>query len=284
MKNFFSKRSRLYYLLAGCVFIFLLVWFFTCPWLMKRPKIVIYGDSRTQHDKHQKVVDAISKVNPRVVFHTGDLVEDGLKPEQWVIFNEITSDIRESAEFYPVLGNHENNSELYFENFNLPNNERWYTVQIEDIRFILLDSNTDITTDSDQYKWLKSELANTGRDVKFTVILLHQPLFTSQKNHKPKKSLKKSLVPLFEQYKVDVVFSGHSHYYERFLHNGIYYIISGGGGAPLYHFSNPDPESEFFAKKYHFCLLKPEENRLTIEAIDTDMNVIDKVRLASGSR
>ena len=71
--------------------------------------IVIYGDTRTNHAAHRKVVNAISKTKPKVIFHVGDLVENGLDPGQWVIFNDITSQLMQSAEFYPALGNHEVN-------------------------------------------------------------------------------------------------------------------------------------------------------------------------------
>lgn len=57
--------------------------------------IVIYGDTRTDHTTHQKVVNSIMKIKPSVVFHTGDLVEDGFNPSQWIIFNKTVS-IREN--------------------------------------------------------------------------------------------------------------------------------------------------------------------------------------------
>ena len=60
---------------------------------------IIYGDSRTNHEIHQKIIDEIIKLKPSVVFHTGDLVENGLIPDQWVIFNDIVSDLMEIAEF-----------------------------------------------------------------------------------------------------------------------------------------------------------------------------------------
>jgi len=42
------------------------------------------------------------------------------------------------------------------------------------------------------------------------------------------------LVPLFELYDVDMVFTGHDHNYEHGEVNGIHYVVTGGGGAPLY--------------------------------------------------
>jgi len=54
-----------------------------------------------------------------------------------------------------------------------------------------------------------------------------------------------ALVPLFEQYGVDMVFNGHDHHYERTCpiragqcssaqEGGVVYYVTGGGGAPLY--------------------------------------------------
>ena len=47
------------------------------------------------------------------------------------------------------------------------------------------------------------------------------------------KHVREKWVPLFEQYKVDVVISGHSHVYQRGRKNDVTYIISGGAGAEL---------------------------------------------------
>ena len=125
--------------------------------------IIIYGDTRTDHENHQIVVDAIVAENPKYVFHTGDLVDHGEIAEEWIIFNEITAELQSMAEFYPVLGNHEDNSQNYFDNFELPNNEIWYSVEIENLLFIILDSNIDITSGSEQYIWLENELKE-GKD------------------------------------------------------------------------------------------------------------------------
>jgi hypothetical protein len=73
-----------------------------------------------------------------------------------------------------------------------------------------------------------------------------------------------------------MVFSGHAHNYERFFYNKIYYIVTGGGGAPLYKRSHKAKYSELFAKVHHFCKLSISGNELTVTAIDIDSNVVDK--------
>ena len=183
----------------------------------------VYGTAQyipiTGHQTHQKIVDEIIKIKPSLVFHTGDLVEDGLIPAQWVTFNNIVSDLTNIAEFYPALGNHENDLQLYFDNFDLPHNERWYFVEKDILHFIVLDSNSDCSIGSEQYLWLKNDLQNINENIKFVIAIFHHPPFSIGPHDEDEKDLRQNIVPLFEQYGVDIVFSGHDHDYERSLYN-----------------------------------------------------------------
>ena len=244
--------------------------------------IIIYGDSRTSHAIHQKIVNRIMENNPSVVFHTGDLVNNGLNPEDWAMFNKITDGLRETAEFYPALGNHEENSPLFFKNFNLPNNGHWYSVDRQDAHFIILDSNSVLTTDSEQYRWLEDNLKSVDKKTKFVIVIFHHPIFSSTKSHADEKGLM-HIIPLFERYGVNMVFNGHAHNYERFYYNKIYYIVTGGGGAPLYGRSHRAKYSQLFAKVNHFCKLSLSGDQLTVTAIDIDSNVVDEFIVKSRS-
>jgi predicted MPP superfamily phosphohydrolase len=239
--------------------------------------IVIYGDTRTDHVAHRRVVDAIMKVRPTAVFHTGDLVEDGLNPNHWAIFNGIISPLIKTARFYPSLGNHENDSRLYFDNFDLPNNERWYSVEVDGIHFIVLDSNSDITKGSEQYQWLENDLRNIGREINFVIAIFHHPPFSTGPHADDQKGLRKSIVPLFEKYGVDMVFNGHTHAYERSLFNNIHYIVTGGGGAPLHDQVRTSSHNQVFIKAHHFCGLTVRDNLLTFSVFDIDLNLVDTV-------
>jgi acid phosphatase type 7 len=63
--------------------------------------------------------------------------------------------------------------------------------------------------------------------------------------------LDKIFTPLFEKYKVSVVFAGHMHNYQRRIDNGITYIVTGGGGAPLYDLQPGNVPAIASAKTYH---------------------------------
>jgi len=238
--------------------------------------IIIYGDSRTNHQTHQKIVNEIIKTKPAIVFHTGDLIEDGLNLTQWATFNQIVSGLMEIAEFYPALGNHENNSPLYFDNYELPNNERWYSVEKDNLHFIVLDSNSDCSIGSEQCLWLEDDLQNINENIKFIIAIFHHPSFSTGPHTEDEKGLRQSIVPLFEQYGVDIVFNGHDHDYEKSLYNNIYYIVTGGGGAPLYDQARTSLYSQKFIKVYHFCKLSLANDQLIIEVYDVDSNPIDQ--------
>ncbi|MFC1780300.1 metallophosphoesterase family protein [Patescibacteria group bacterium] len=237
--------------------------------------IVVYGDTRTGHDIHQLIVDNISKLEPIAIFHTGDLVNDGTIESEWDTFNEITSELLETTDFYPSLGNHEKNSDLYFENFDLPNNERWYSVDYNDIHFIILDSNISLSSESEQYTWLEADLLDTNRD-DFVVSIFHHPPFSTGPHKEDEMNLRESIVPLFEEYDVEIVFNGHDHNYERSFSNDIYYIVAGGGGAPLRDQERISDYSQKFLKSYNYCVLEMSENELNVSVYNEVNTLIDE--------
>ena len=245
--------------------------------------VVIYGDSRTGHAIHQRIVDDIIRTEPVAVFHTGDLVGDGANRADWDKFNEITAKLRETTKFYPALGNHDLPPQIFLENFDLPNNERWYSVEIDDIHFIVLDSNSSTSEGSEQYRWLETDLQNARDKARFVVAIFHHPPFSTGPHVEDEKGLRQTLVPLFEEYGVDIVFSGHDHDYERSLVNGIYYVVTGGGGAPLYDQARTSSWSQKFVKAYHFCTLSVNNNQLTTSVFDINLKVIDQFTVSAKS-
>jgi acid phosphatase type 7 len=245
----------------------------------KSRNFIVYGDTRTQHDIHQQIVDRILETSPDIIFHTGDLVENGLDAGEWEMFNGITSVLRSSAEMFPVAGNHEQESSYYYDNFNLPNNEKWYDVEYDNIHFIVLNSNLSLYTDSEQYMWLEDNLQNIKKNIKFTVVFFHHPLFSTGPHSADEMGVGDILIPLFERSGVDLVFSGHDHDYERSMFNDIYYIVSGGGGAPLYDQVSTSKYSQVFESKHHFCTLYLTNETLQMKVFDLDSILIDEIAI-----
>ncbi|MDH4157162.1 MAG: metallophosphoesterase [candidate division Zixibacteria bacterium] len=240
------------------------------------PTMVVYGDTRTNHTIHERVVAAITPVQPAAVFHTGDLVEDGYNPKDWLMFNSITAELLLTAEFFPALGNHEKQAQLYFDNFDLPNNEQWYSVDRHYVHFIILNTCVAIDAGSEQYRWLESDLAAIPDSIRFVAVAFHHPPYSTGRHGAEGAYLQETLVPLFEKYGVDIVFSGHDHDYERSFCGGTYYIVTGGGGASLYDQVYEHPCSQQYLKIHHFCKLSVVSDTLTVKVYDIDGRLADQ--------
>jgi len=125
--------------------------------------------------------------------------------------------------FYAALGNHDDPNQRFYPGFNM-GGQRYYTYKKGNVRFFALDSNY---MDTKQVEWLETELKNSGSDWK--IPYFHHPLYSSGM-HGSQVDLRKTLEPLFIKYRVDVVFAGHEHMYERIKpQQGITYFTNGGG-------------------------------------------------------
>jgi 3',5'-cyclic AMP phosphodiesterase CpdA len=234
---------------------------------------VIYGDSRSQHDAHRRVVAAIRQVKPDVVFHSGDLVNNGRSSADWRIFDQITGDLRREARFYPTLGNHEFDAREYFDRFALPGNGRWYAVDTPIAHFVVLDSGSRSGPDSEQRRWLESTLRRPR--LAPVIVLLHVGMFSTGP-HGGDPNLVRDLLPVLERGRVAAVFAGHDHDYERTVHGRMVHVVTGGGGGPLYDQAKRSPDSVKFVKAHHFCELTRQGPKVRVQVLTPELELLDE--------
>ena len=232
---------------------------------------VAFGDTRSNPVAHQQVVSSILSLAPDFVLHTGDFVSDGSDPAQWTTFYSIEHDLQSQVPFYGALGNHEGGDPCcYFDHFDWPNNERWYSFDHENVHVVALeiDSHAAYWAGSPQAQWLENDLAHTTQPWK--VVFFHIPPYSSGSEHGSDQQVRAALEPLFIRYGVDLVFNGHDHDYERSVANGITYIVTGGGGAPLYAKGQPDPASVYFTSTLHSVQVSVTGMTLTVAGVRPD--------------
>jgi phosphodiesterase/alkaline phosphatase D-like protein len=83
-------------------------------------RFVVFGDTRTRHDVHRRVVNAlVAHGIPDFIVHTGDLVADGNDSSMWPVFFDIERTLLRQTAFFPSLGKHERNSRDYYEFFRV---------------------------------------------------------------------------------------------------------------------------------------------------------------------
>lgn len=144
--------------------------------------------------------------------------------------------------FWPVLGNHDWDGGLtnYTNYFTLPNNERYYSVQLGEVEWFMMDSDTrepsGTSSTSTQAIWLQNALA--ASTATWQIVVFHHPAYSSAST--PDNTYMRWP---FQQWGADAIMSGHDHLYERLNVDGMPAFIVGTGGAGLHEFGAIDSHS-----------------------------------------
>jgi hypothetical protein len=256
------------------------------------------GDSRDNPAEFYKIVGKAKAVNPSFTLFTGDLCGSDNADDYDTWFGN-WQQLGDHAPIAPVLGNHEDTAINYLHRFALPNNERWYSFNYSNIHFIVLSTSLDTYSQgTTQYNWFVHDLKQAANDSAhpWKIAMFHNPPYNVG-GHNGDTGVQTYLSPLLSQYKVDIVFNGHNHYYERTyplkggganptvtdldLHyylnpTGVIYATTGSCGAPLY-----NPGTAYYLavsyKDYHFAKINVfTNNSLHMQTfLDDGTTIID---------
>ena len=177
------------------------------------------------------------------------------------------------VKFYASLGNHDDPSERFYKPFNM-NGERYYSFKPgnSSARFFALDSNY---MDDKQLFWLDEQLVASGSDWK--ICFFHHPPYSSGEAHGSDLTLRNQVEPVFVKYGVNVVFTGHEHFYERIKpQKGIYYFISGGAGKVRKgDVGKTNLTIKAFDTGYHFMLVEFSKDTMYFQVISDQGQTVD---------
>jgi predicted phosphodiesterase len=246
-------------------------------------KFAIIGDSGTGSSSQYKVAEMLiaarAKFPYEFVLMMGDNLYSGSGPKDYQKKLEVPYKalLDSGLKFYAALGNHDNTDEKNYKPFNM-GGQRYYTFKPKNgVRVFALDTNY---MDQPQLQWLEKELTASGSDWK--VVFFHHPLYSSGGTHGSDFQLRAQLEPLFLKHGVDVVFSGHEHFYERIKpQKGIYYFTS-GGAAKLRDGDVKKTEltAKSFDSGYHFMLIEITKDTMYFQAISDQGKIVDSGALA----
>ncbi len=280
MKNILKKSLFVISILA-VIFIILSIflYFYTRHHLNFNPenkdieKAVIYGDVRSGYLTHIKIANMVAEEKPDMIIFTGDIASNSRNYIHYLQHTIFERKLWNMAEYYPVRGNHESTYWLYDAFFDLPNDKSYYSFDRMGMHFIVLDCwNVYKPLEEKQMQWLKEDLEkNKNKPIS---VAMHVPLFTSGK-YEPYNE--PDLLALFDKYNVLFVFSAHVHSYERSLYKGTNYIVTAGGGAPLYPVTRDNPYKVVRENVHHYTVLTRDNDTYTLKAIDINGNIIDTV-------
>ncbi|MFE3431560.1 RICIN domain-containing protein [Streptomyces sp. NPDC059171] len=195
-----------------------------------------------------QTAEVVAAMAPAAVITAGDNAYDSGKLSEfkgsydryWGRFNSLV---------HPTPGNHEyrtSGASGYFDYYGGKNVETggkgkgYYSFDVGDWHLVALNSNVSMSTGSTQEKWLRADLAASGKPC--TLAYWHHARFSSGDHGDTSGA--SPLYKALTDYKADVVVTGHDHHYERFAPsmadgrkdtaNGVRPFVIGTGGRALY--------------------------------------------------
>jgi len=218
--------------------------FHTAPAAGDVVRFAVYGDTRGGHAVHGQIVDSLLAEAPDFVVVTGDMVMRGSDEADWQRYFQVAGELLARVPLYPAVGNHDmgrtgDEQRRMGEIFALPGTApdrpewaHWYSFDVAGVHFAMLDSNA--YGSEEQLEWLRADLAAARRaGARALFAAVHDGPY-SRGTHGGNQIARERYAPILVEHGVTMLFSGHDHLYQRGDIGGLRYIVTGGGGAPLY--------------------------------------------------
>ncbi|MCA9593020.1 MAG: metallophosphoesterase family protein [Myxococcales bacterium] len=281
-------------------------------------RFAVTGDSRSGPEVFAQIQEKLSTMGVDFQIFSGDFIDNTTNQQHWDALFESstgsysTQDMIATRPLMPVNGNHDNLSVYYVGQFAVPQKvsqgetaqgEEWYSFDYANAHFLMLDSEGNSKLKA-QVDFIKADLEAVDRNVTpWVFAVFHTPPYTCGSTHQGDSDAPRATwQPLFDQYKVDVVLTGHVHNYQRTLPirgfktgstdgqvansgaggipvggSGTIYVVSAGAGGDLY---NADPASAcdtayLTEKTNNFLVLEVEGGTLRYKALRLDGSEID---------
>jgi hypothetical protein len=242
-------------------------------------KFAVIGDTGTGDRALYEVANELTSLRQTFpysfILMMGDNMYGGDKPKDFEKKFELPYKalLASGMKFYASLGNHDDpGAQRSYKLFGM-GGESYYTFRPKmGVRFFALDSNY---MDKRQLTWLEQELRNSGSEWK--ICFFHHPLYSSGEKHGPAVELREVLEPLFVKYGVNVVLTGHEHFYERLKpQKNIHYFISGAGGKLRKgNIGRSEQSAKGFDEDLSFMLMEIDGNQLHFQTITRKGKTVD---------
>jgi acid phosphatase type 7 len=273
-------------------------------------RFLVYGDSRTDDAGHSAVVRAMVAAASDFLINTGDLVSNGGSASQWQTFFDIEAPLTRERPLFACVGNHElidgagMNYVRYFGPAELPKtvtapvpaltgtplgeapaaavtlDQLSGTFRWSNARFFLVNGMVSYTSGPSR-AWLERVLteSDTEAGLVWRIVVVHHGPWSSGP-HGDNALLQEAKIPaLLRAHNVDLVISGHDHIYERGAADGLSYLVSGGGGAPVYRVKAAEPTSRRHESVHHFVEASVSSVAIQFVATRPDGSIIERCAL-----
>lgn len=181
----------------------------------------------TAVDFAQLLSEVKEKHGVNLLLSAGDQATDGLLEE----YKGFTfSPVSRSFTIATAIGNHDRKGIAYKYFTNLPNEDEGmisspqggnYYFTKGEVLFLVIDSNNASATD---HRNFIENAVNENPELKWRVVMMHHDLYggTLENRESENNLLRMILSPIFDEFNIDLVLTGHSHHYSisHVLYNG----------------------------------------------------------------
>jgi len=270
------------------------------PTEMNPLRFGVIGDASFGDSVTTSLVEQMAASSLDFVLHTGDVVDETeLNADPFESYAhkyyKTFAPLLQQLPVYTVPGNHDYDPDIRwqdepfyfyafppFEDPRIPasGTSQYYAFVMEKLQFIMLDSQVffGIAGRDDEQSWLIERLGDDRFQA--SIAVFHVSPFSSSSVHRSEGlPVRDSWSPLFQEANIPLVFSGHTHQYERLQVNNVTYIVSGGGSSITYAGGELLPQSQVFARKSHFVLVVAYPDRLELTSFSVSGETIDEVEI-----
>tara|TARA_R110002072_G_scaffold64203_2_gene159300 strand:- start:145183 stop:146349 length:1167 start_codon:yes stop_codon:yes gene_type:complete len=257
------------------------------------------SDTQEFKDRHSSISNIIRKVQKKndldFILNAGDVVQEGDVEQQWIDFFDVSTSYLYDTPIIAALGNHDYRGskglkvpELFKKYLRWEKSDRYgnMSLNLDSLKIVVLNSNF-FRMKKEQEKsiliWLSYQLRSAYKEKKPVILVTHFPFYSSSINRFTSMAVQKlrsKVVPLIEKYKVKVVFSGHTHMYERSIKNGVNYIVAGPAGGRI---NSPTWKNKYSVYLNQdiltFSHITVENNRFYMETYSEKNKVVDQISI-----
>lgn len=253
-------------------------------------RFLVYGDDRSDETAHAALVRDLAATPSDFLVNTGDIVADGGNAADWQSFFRVEAPLIANRALFLAIGNHELYDDqagaTFARYFGYPDAsgalEPYGTMRWGNTRLFFLNGMHDWQSGPER-EWLDRELALADKEpgLVWRIVVVHHGPWSSGPHGGNAKLLSAHIPELLAAHGVDLVLAGHDHLYERGT-GTLKYVISGGGGAPLYPIEHHVAESRKAESAFHFVEIATTEKNLEVVAHRVDGTLIERCGFEKG--
>lgn len=259
------KKKKFFFLASFFILVILLLVFFSfkpLPIFKKEPinylsakrnqnpaknsaykfSFIVTGDNHKRIKVYSKLIKKINQENYSFLIDLGDIVDWG-KEKEYQKVQENLKDLK--IPVYHIIGNHDiyGQGGKFWEKYF---GQRYYSWDYQNVHFVVLDNVWDKNGYWDkELSWLEKDLSAT--DKKFKFIFMHAPplyprylqekagfdVYVGFRGPVSKKKIK-PLLTIAQKYKVDNIYTGHSHIFSEYNLSGVSITTIPSLGGKIY--------------------------------------------------